>query len=68
MQPLKELISPRIGGTEESEAAMAPAGAAHLNLTLGGLLSVGGVVGYLKAGSIPSLVGGLGCGSLMAAS
>mmetsp|Transcript_73193 Transcript_73193/g.174434 ORF Transcript_73193/g.174434 Transcript_73193/m.174434 type:complete len:122 (+) Transcript_73193:87-452(+) len=47
---------------------MAPPGAAHLNFTLGGLLSIGGVVGYLKAGSIPSLVGGLGCGSLMVAS
>jgi len=47
---------------------MAPPGAAHLNLTVGGLLATGGAVGYFKAGSIPSLVGGLGCGALMVSS
>jgi hypothetical protein len=30
---------------------MAPPGSAHLNFTLGGLVMVGGVMGYMKKGS-----------------
>eukprot|EP00928_Gymnodinium_smaydae_P000093 TRINITY_DN10040_c0_g1_i1.p1 TRINITY_DN10040_c0_g1~~TRINITY_DN10040_c0_g1_i1.p1 ORF type:complete len:121 (-),score=16.05 TRINITY_DN10040_c0_g1_i1:126-488(-) len=45
-----------------------PTGAAHLNLTLGGLLTAGGFYGYLQAGSVPSLAGGVGCGALMVTS
>ena len=43
-------------------------GSAHANLGLGGLVMVGGAVGYFKKGSVPSLAAGLGCGSLLLAS
>mmetsp|Transcript_26723 Transcript_26723/g.50232 ORF Transcript_26723/g.50232 Transcript_26723/m.50232 type:complete len:122 (-) Transcript_26723:251-616(-) len=47
---------------------MAPPGAAHPNLTVGGLLAAGGAYGYYKAGSVPSLLGGGVSGALMVAS
>mmetsp|Transcript_110446 Transcript_110446/g.293396 ORF Transcript_110446/g.293396 Transcript_110446/m.293396 type:complete len:120 (-) Transcript_110446:142-501(-) len=47
---------------------MAPPGAAHPNFTVGGLLAIGGAYAYFKAGSLPSLVGGVGCGALMVGS
>ena len=40
-------------------------GSAHLNLTLGGLTIVGGLVGYMKKGSHMSLIAGLSMGSLL---
>jgi uncharacterized membrane protein (UPF0136 family) len=40
-------------------------GGAHLNLTLGGLVTVGGIIGYVKKGSVPSLVAGIGIGSML---
>jgi uncharacterized membrane protein (UPF0136 family) len=40
-------------------------GSAHVNLSLGGLVLVGGAYGYLKKGSAPSLVAGLTIGSLL---
>jgi uncharacterized membrane protein (UPF0136 family) len=44
---------------------MAPPGSAHLNFSLGGLVAVGGAVGYFKKGSVPSLVAGLAFGGLL---
>lgn len=43
-------------------------GSSHLNLGLGVLCAAGGVVGYLKAQSVPSLVAGVGVGALYGAS
>ena len=40
-------------------------GSAHLNLTVGGLTIVGGVIGYMKKGSHISLIAGLSMGSLL---
>lgn len=40
-------------------------GSAHLNLSLGGLVLVGGAYGYLKKGSTISLLAGVGVGSLL---
>ena len=40
-------------------------GSAHLNMTLGALTVIGGAVGYLKAGSLPSLFGGAAIGGLL---
>lgn len=40
-------------------------GSAHVNLSLGGLVMAGGLVGYLKKGSHMSLVSGLTVGSLL---
>jgi uncharacterized membrane protein (UPF0136 family) len=40
-------------------------GSAHVNLSLGGLVMVGGAYGYWKKGSTPSLVAGLTIGSLL---
>eukprot|EP00930_Biecheleria_cincta_P098217 TRINITY_DN89897_c0_g1_i1.p1 TRINITY_DN89897_c0_g1~~TRINITY_DN89897_c0_g1_i1.p1 ORF type:complete len:121 (+),score=18.21 TRINITY_DN89897_c0_g1_i1:153-515(+) len=45
-----------------------PTGAAHLNLTVGALLGMGGAMGYYKAGSTASLIGGVGSGALMVGS
>jgi uncharacterized membrane protein (UPF0136 family) len=42
-----------------------PPGAAHLNFTLGGLVVVGGAMGYFKKGSKISLIAGLTFGSLL---
>lgn len=39
-------------------------GSAHLNLTVGGLTIVGGLIGYMKKGSQMSLIAGLSMGSL----
>eukprot|EP00536_Pseudo-nitzschia_multiseries_P003571 jgi/Psemu1/284491/fgenesh1_pg.56_\ len=44
---------------------MAPPGSAHLNFTLGGLVAIGGAMGYVKKGSTPSLVAGLTFGGLL---
>ena len=40
-------------------------GSAHMNLSLGGLIIVGGAVGYLRKGSKVSLAAGLTAGSLL---
>lgn len=40
-------------------------GSAHLNLSLGGLVMIGGAMGYLKKGSKMSLIAGLTTGSLL---
>ena len=42
-----------------------PPGSAHLNFTLGGLVTVGGCMGYFKKGSTMSLVAGLSFGGLL---
>ena len=39
-------------------------GSAHANISLGGLVIIGGAMGYIKKGSTPSLVAGLTFGSL----
>jgi uncharacterized membrane protein (UPF0136 family) len=41
-----------------------PAGSSHLSYTLGILSAVGGLSGFIKTGSKPSLIAGLGIGSL----
>jgi uncharacterized membrane protein (UPF0136 family) len=41
-----------------------PTGSSHLSYTLGALTAVGGLSGFLKTGSKPSLIAGLGIGSL----
>jgi uncharacterized membrane protein (UPF0136 family) len=43
-------------------------GSAHLNFTMAGLVGIGGVVGFVKAKSVPSLVAGIGVASLFGAS
>jgi len=43
-----------------------PPGAAHLNYTVGALVAVGGAIGYMQRKSVPSLVAGVGIGSLYA--
>ena len=43
-------------------------GSAHLNLSVGGLTVVGGLMGYVKKGSQISLIAGLSMGSLLLAS
>ena len=40
-------------------------GSAHVNLSLGGIVIAGGVMGYLKKGSTASLVAGVSVGSLL---
>jgi uncharacterized membrane protein (UPF0136 family) len=40
-------------------------GSAHLNYTAGGLIFAGGVAGYAKAGSVPSLIAGVCVGSTL---
>ena len=45
-----------------------PAGASHLNLTLGVLSAAGGVAGYAKKGSVLSLAGGLGAAAVFGGS
>mmetsp|Transcript_9282 Transcript_9282/g.11113 ORF Transcript_9282/g.11113 Transcript_9282/m.11113 type:complete len:114 (+) Transcript_9282:198-539(+) len=44
---------------------MAPPGSAHMNFSLGGLVALGGAVGYFKKGSTPSLLAGLTFGGLL---
>lgn len=44
---------------------MAPPGSAHLNFTLGGVVILGGTMGYLRKGSTMSLMAGLTFGSLL---
>ena len=39
-------------------------GSAHLSFTMAGLCAGGGVVGYVRARSVPSVVAGFGCGAL----
>jgi uncharacterized membrane protein (UPF0136 family) len=48
-----------------SSTSSPPPGSAHLNFTLGGLVAVGGAVGYFRRGSVPSLVAGLAFGGLL---
>eukprot|EP00462_Mataza_sp_D1_P022041 CAMPEP_0175127158 /NCGR_PEP_ID=MMETSP0087-20121206/4243_1 /TAXON_ID=136419 /ORGANISM="Unknown Unknown, Strain D1" /LENGTH=106 /DNA_ID=CAMNT_0016409129 /DNA_START=47 /DNA_END=364 /DNA_ORIENTATION=+ len=43
-------------------------GSAHLNFTAGGLVLGGGIAGYVKAKSIPSLVAGVAIGAAYLAS
>lgn len=40
-------------------------GSAHANLTLGGLVIIGGAIGHIKKGSKISLIAGLSVGSLL---
>ena len=40
-------------------------GSAHMNMSLGGLVTIGGAMGYLKKGSQMSLLAGLTFGSLL---
>jgi uncharacterized membrane protein (UPF0136 family) len=40
-------------------------GSAHLNLSIGGLTIVGGLIGYMKKGSTISLIAGVSMGSLL---
>jgi uncharacterized membrane protein (UPF0136 family) len=40
-------------------------GSAHLNLTLGGLVVAGGIIGYLRKKSQISLIAGLSVGSML---
>lgn len=40
-------------------------GSAHANLGLGGLVILGGAIGYLKKGSVPSIAAGVTFGSLL---
>eukprot|EP00878_Enallax_costatus_P006957 GHUV01007291.1.p1 GENE.GHUV01007291.1~~GHUV01007291.1.p1 ORF type:complete len:111 (+),score=34.35 GHUV01007291.1:177-509(+) len=47
---------------------MAPAGSSHANATLGLLCAAGGVLGFLKKRSMPSLVAGLAFGAAYGAS
>ena len=42
-----------------------PPGSAHLNFTLGGIVLVGGAMGYAKKRSVPSLAAGLTFGGLL---
>ena len=48
------------GGMASSRAP----GSAHLSFTMAGVCGGGGVAGYVKARSVPSLVAGLACGGL----
>lgn len=41
-------------------------GSSHINYSVAGLLALGGLMGYAKAKSVPSLVGGLAMGALFA--
>ena len=41
-----------------------PTGSSHLSYSLGVLAAVGGLTGFLKTGSSPSLIAGLGIGGL----
>jgi len=41
-------------------------GSSHINFTVAGLVALGGLMGYAKAKSVPSLVGGLAFGALFA--
>ncbi|KAL7569912.1 hypothetical protein ACA910_008576 [Epithemia clementina (nom. ined.)] len=40
-------------------------GSAHLNFSLGGLVMIGGAIGYFKKGSKMSLISGMAVGSLL---
>lgn len=44
---------------------MAPPGSAHLNFSVGGLVAVGGIVGFAKKGSKASLLAGVTFGGLL---
>lgn len=50
-----------VGGMER------PTGSSHAAFTMAGLVAAGGVTGYAKTRSVPSLVAGLGIASLYAA-
>lgn len=41
-----------------------PTGSSHLSFTLAALSAAGGLAGYLKTGSAPSLIAGLGIGGI----
>jgi uncharacterized membrane protein (UPF0136 family) len=41
-----------------------PTGSAHSNITMAALVAAGGVAGYAKARSLPSLIAGLGFGAM----
>ena len=45
---------------------MAPAGQSHLDVSFALLCGLGGITGYMKAKSLPSLIGGLGFGAAYA--
>eukprot|EP00457_Paulinella_chromatophora_P023901 gb/GEZN01027555.1/.p2 GENE.gb/GEZN01027555.1/~~gb/GEZN01027555.1/.p2 ORF type:complete len:126 (-),score=15.23 gb/GEZN01027555.1/:67-444(-) len=45
-----------------------PPGSAHLSYSMAGVMSLGGIIGYVKAKSLPSLLGGLTIGAAYAVS
>ena len=45
-----------------------PTGSSHLNFTLAAVLAGGGLAGYFKAKSLPSLIAGIGLSALYAGS
>ena len=49
-----------------SKSGNKPPGSAHLNFTMAGITSLGGILGFVKGKSVPSLVAGVGCGALFA--
>jgi uncharacterized membrane protein (UPF0136 family) len=40
-------------------------GSAHMNMSIGGLVILGGAMGFMKKGSKASLIAGLGVGSIL---
>lgn len=40
-------------------------GSAHLSFTVGGLLVIGGIIGFARKSSIPSLIAGATCGGVL---
>ena len=54
-------MPPKLGPSESWDP---PTGASHVNLTLGGLVTVGGLMGYMKRKSVMSAVAGGAVGAV----